>query len=44
MDQESNLPVKVGEEYDVEITEASKIGADGVARVLGSTHAKSEII
>ncbi len=31
MGQESNLPVKVGEEYDLEITEASKIGADGVA-------------
>jgi predicted RNA-binding protein with TRAM domain len=35
MGQESNLPVKVGEEYDLEITEASKIGADGVARVHG---------
>ena len=35
MGQESNLPVKVGEEYDLGITEASKIGADGVARVQG---------
>jgi predicted RNA-binding protein with TRAM domain len=35
MDQESNLPVRVGEEYDLEITEASKTGADGVARVRG---------
>ena len=35
MGQESNLPVKVGEEYDLEITEASKIGGDGVARVRG---------
>ena len=35
MGLESNLPVKVGEEYDLEITEASKIGADGVARVHG---------
>jgi predicted RNA-binding protein with TRAM domain len=35
MDQESNLPVRVGEEYDLEITEASKTGADGVARVHG---------
>jgi predicted RNA-binding protein with TRAM domain len=33
--QESNLPVKVGKEYDLEITEASKIGGDGVARVHG---------
>jgi len=35
MGQKSNLPVKVGEEYDLEITEASNIGADGVARVQG---------
>ena len=35
MGQESNLPVKVGEEYVLEIAEASKIGADGVARVHG---------
>lgn len=35
MGQESNLPVKVGEEYDLEITEASKIGGDGVARIHG---------
>jgi predicted RNA-binding protein with TRAM domain len=35
MGLESNLPVKVGEEYDLEITEASKIGPDGVARVHG---------
>ena len=35
MGQESNLPVKVGEEYDLEITEPSKIGADGVSRVHG---------
>jgi predicted RNA-binding protein with TRAM domain len=32
MSEESNIPVKVGEEYDLE---ASKIGADGVARVHG---------
>jgi predicted RNA-binding protein with TRAM domain len=35
MGQESNLPVKVGEEYDLEITESSKIGTDGVARLHG---------
>ena len=35
MGQESSLPVKVGEEYDLEITETSKIGTDGVARVHG---------
>jgi predicted RNA-binding protein with TRAM domain len=35
MDQESNLPVRVGEEYDLEITEASKTGADEAARVRG---------
>jgi predicted RNA-binding protein with TRAM domain len=35
MGQESNLPVKVGDEYDLEITEASKIGTDGVARLHG---------
>jgi predicted RNA-binding protein with TRAM domain len=35
MSEESNIPVKVGEEYDLVITEASKIGADGVARVHG---------
>jgi predicted RNA-binding protein with TRAM domain len=35
MGQESNLPVKVGEEYDLEITEASKIGGDGVAEFTG---------
>jgi predicted RNA-binding protein with TRAM domain len=33
--QERNLPVKVGEEYDLEITESSKIGTDGVARLHG---------
>lgn len=33
MGQRSSLPIKVGEEYDLEITEASKIGTDGVARV-----------
>jgi predicted RNA-binding protein with TRAM domain len=35
MGQESNLPVKVGEEYDLEITETCKIVTDGVARVHG---------
>ncbi len=35
MGQESNLPVKVGEEYDLEITESSKIGTDGVSRLHG---------
>lgn len=35
MGQESNLPVKVGKEYDLEITETCKIGTDGVARVHG---------
>ena len=35
MGQESNLPVKVGEEYDLEITESSKIGTDRVARLHG---------
>lgn len=35
MGQRSSLPVKVGEEYDLEITETSNIGTDGVARVHG---------
>ena len=35
MDEDNNLPVQVGKEYDLEITEASKIGGDGVARVHG---------
>ena len=35
MGQKSSLPVKVGEEYDLEITETSNIGTDGVAGVHG---------
>jgi predicted RNA-binding protein with TRAM domain len=35
MGQKSSLPVKVGEEYDLEITETSNIGTDAVAGVHG---------
>lgn len=35
MDKESNLPVRVGEEYDLEIAEDSKTGGDGVGRIRG---------
>ena len=33
--QESNLPVRVGEVYELEVIEVSKSGSDGVARVHG---------
>jgi predicted RNA-binding protein with TRAM domain len=33
MDEDRILPVQIGKEYDLEISEDSKIGGDGVARV-----------
>jgi predicted RNA-binding protein with TRAM domain len=35
MDEDRILPLETGKEYDLEITEDSKIGGDGVARVHG---------
>jgi predicted RNA-binding protein with TRAM domain len=34
MDEDRILPVEIGKEYDLEITEDSKIRGDRVARVL----------